>query len=128
MQGVHLEGAATLVGHLVIIPPGELRNENLLVVAYHEEIVYGILQHVLTAIGQQNLLFRHTVYLTEAYGNHTFFALVIDAGIETQRLGIKILYSFSHLLTGLEVKFISVKIIHILCLLYYSGCKGSKKW
>ena len=112
MERIHLEGTATLTCHTVIIPPGELRDENLLVVTQHQEIVDGILQHVLTAISQQHLLLRYVINLTETYRDNTLLALVVDAGIETQSLWVEILDSLHHFLAGLKVKFVSVEIIH----------------
>lgn len=69
----------------------------------------GVLQHILTAISKQHLFFRHTVDLTETYRDDTLLALIIDAGIETQGLGIKVLDGVNHFLAGLKVKLVSVE-------------------
>ena len=53
VEGVHLESTATLAGHTVVVPPGELGDKDLLVVAHHQEIVDGVLQHILTAISKR---------------------------------------------------------------------------
>ena len=109
VEWVHLESTATLAGHTVVVPPGELGDKDLLVVAHHQEIVDGVLQHILTAISKQHLFFRHTVDLTETYRDDTLLALIIDAGIETQGLGIKVLDGVNHFLAGLKVKLVSVE-------------------
>ena len=118
VQGIHLERAATLRGYTVVVPPGELRNQYLLVVANHQEIVDGILQHVFAAIGQQHLILRHTVDLTQADGDDALLALVVDAGVEAQRLGVEILDGLHHFLAGLKIKFVSVEIVHNLYIFY----------
>ena len=83
MQRVHLVGAATLVGHLVIVPPRELGDENLLVVAHHQEVVDGVLQHILAAVCQQHLVLRHVVDFTQTDRDDTLLALVVYSGIKT---------------------------------------------
>ena len=80
------------------------------------EVVDGVLQHILSAIGQQNLLFGNTVDLADADRDDTLFALIVDAGIEAQILGVEVLHSVKHLLAWLEIEFVSIKIIH--CVLF----------
>ena len=63
MQRVHLKVTATLTCYAVVVPPRELGNEDGLVVALHQIVVNGILQNILTAISQENLLLWHVVYL-----------------------------------------------------------------
>ena len=98
VQGINLEGAATLRGHTAVVPPGELGDQNLLIITQHQEIVDGILQHVLTTVGQKHLLLRYTVNLAHADGDDTFLTLIIDTSIETQGFGIKVLDCIDHLI------------------------------
>ena len=114
VQGIHLEGAVALTGHLIIIPPRELRDENLLVVALHQIVMNGILQDILTAVGQQHLFLRHAVNLTKPNTDYAFFTLIVDAGIEAQCLRVEILDGFHHLVARLEIKLVSIKEIHCL--------------
>ena len=83
VQRVHLEGTSALCSHTVVVPPGELGDKYPLVVAHHQEVVDGILQHVLTTIGEQHLRLVDAIDLTQAHGDDALLALVIDAGIET---------------------------------------------
>ena len=82
VEGVHLERAATLAGHLIIIPPRELRNEDLLIVALHQEVVNGVLQDFLAAVGQQHLLFGHSIDFTYADADDALLSLIVDSGIK----------------------------------------------
>ena len=117
VQGVHLEFAVALRGYTVVVPPRELRNENLLVVTLGQEIVDGILQHVLATIGQQDLLFGNTVNFAHANADNTLLTLIVDTGIKTKILCVKILHCVKHLLAWLKIKFIPIKIVH--CILFY---------
>ena len=119
VQGIHLEGAIALTGHLIIVPPRELRDEDLLVVALHQIVMNGILQDILTAVGQQHLFLRHAVNLTQPYTDHTLLALIVDAGIEAQCLRVEVLDGFHHLVTRLEIKLVSIKEIHCLFQIIY---------
>ena len=117
MQGIHLKRTTTLAGYTVVIPPRELRDEDLGIrctslAVDREEIVDGILQHVLTTISQKHLTLIHTIDFTEAYRDNALLALVVDTGVETQCLRIEILDSLHHFLAGLKIKFVSVEIIH----------------
>ena len=112
VEGIHLKRTTTLTGYTIIVPPRKLWNQDLLVVAHHQEIVDGVFQHVLTTIGQQHLFFRYTIDLTQPNGDHTLLSLIVDASIEAQRLWVEVLDSLYHFLAGLKVKFISVEIIH----------------
>ena len=84
----------------------------------------GILQHVLTTIRQQHLLFGNTVNLTDTYTNHTLFALIVYAGVEAKILWIEVLHSINNLLTRLKIEFVSIKIIHFL--LYFVTLQPAK--
>ncbi len=115
VQGVHLKSTATLRGHTVVVPPRELRNENLgirflgtVLTVDRKEIVDGILQHILAAVSQQHLLLGNTVYLTYFYTDNTLLALIVNAGIKTQCLGVKILDGLHHFLAGVKIKLVSV--------------------
>ena len=126
VQGVHLVRTAALVGHTVIIPPRELRDEDLLVVAVHQKIVNGVLEDILTAVCQQHLLFGNTVDLADADGNDALFTLVVDAGIEAQVLRIKVPNGINYFLAWFKVELVSIKIIHIVNIMFLlCGCKIS---
>ena len=124
VQGVHLEYAVALAGYTVVVPPRELGDENLLVVTLAQELVDGILQHVLATIGQQHLLFGNTIDFADTYTDNTLFTLVVDAGVEAKILWIEVLHSVNNLLTWLEIKFVSIKIIHFL--LYFVTLQPAK--
>ena len=119
VQRIHLEGAVAFAGHLVIIPPRELRYQDLLVVTLHQIIVDSVLQDILTAVCQEHLFLGHAIDLTQAYRDDALLALVVDTGIEAQRLRIEVPDGFLHLLTGLKIKLIPIEIIHFLFHLYY---------
>ena len=68
----------------------------------------GILQHILATVGQQYLFLGNTVYLTDLDTDDTLLALIVDTGIEAQRLRVKILNSLHHFLAGVKVKLVSV--------------------
>ena len=123
MQGIHLESTATLAGHTIVVPPRELWDENLLVVTLHQEVVNGILQHVLAAIGQQDLFLRHIVDFAQTDTNDTLFALIIDTGIEAEVLGIEIFYRINNFLTGFKIKLVSIEIIHLFFHFFFNFCK-----
>ena len=74
----------------------------------------GILQHILSAIGEQNLFLWDSVDLAKTHRDNTFLTLVVDAGVETECLRIETLDSLDHFLAGLKVKLVSVEIVHNL--------------
>ena len=108
MQRIHLESAAALTGDAVVVPPREFRNQDVLAIAVHQEIVHGILQDILTTVAQQHLLLGHTVDFTHSHGDHALLALIVDTGIKTEIERIETLHGVNHLLTRLKVEFISV--------------------
>ena len=121
VQGIHLEHAVALAGYAVVVPPRELGDENLFVVTLAQEIMDGVLQHILATVGQQHLLLGNTVNLADTYTDHTLFTLIVDTGVETEILWIEVFHSVKHFLAWLEIKFVSIKIIHfLLILLLYS--------
>ena len=83
----------------------------------------GVLQDVFATIGQQHLLLRHAVDLAQLHGDHTLLTLVVDTGVETERLGVEILDGIHHLLAGLEIELVSIEKIHLLfhILLFYAA-------
>ena len=89
VQGIHLKRTTTLRGYTIVIPPRELRNQNLCIwfattflAIDRQEIVDSILQHILAAIGQQYLLFRYIVDFAQLDADNALLALVIDTGVE----------------------------------------------
>ena len=74
----------------------------------------GVLEHLLAAVTQQNLLFGDGVDFTQFYADYTLFSLVVNACIEAQCTGVEVLYCFDDLLGRLKIKFVSVKIVHYL--------------
>ena len=113
VEGVHLEGAAALAGHTVVVPPRELRDEDGLVVAFHQEVVDGVLEDFLAAVCQEHALLGHTVDLAETDGNDTFLTLIVYTCIEAEILRIKVLHGVKHFLAWLKVEFVSVEVVHI---------------
>ena len=113
VQGVHLERAATLAGHTVVIPPRELGDEDGLVVALHQEIVDGVLQDFLATICEQHTLLGNTVDLAETHGDNTLLALVVDTGVEAKILRVEVLHCVKHFLAWLKIEFVSIEVIHI---------------
>ena len=108
VQGIHLEGAIAFAGHLIIVPPRKFRNQNLLVVALHQVVVDGVLQNVLTAIGQQHLLLGHSIQLAQPHADDAFLPLVVDAGVEAQVLGVEVLDGLYYFIAGLEIELVAV--------------------
>ena len=108
IEWVHLERSATLAGNSVVVPPGELGDEDSLVVALHQEVVDGILQHLLSAVTQKHLVLGNIVNLTQSYTYDTLLPLVVDAGVETECAWVEVLYRFDDLLGRLEIEFVSV--------------------
>ena len=114
VEGIHLERTAALASNAVVVPPRELGNQDGLVVALHQEIVDGVLEHLLAAVTQQNLLLGNAVDFTQFNADNTLLSLVVNACIEAQCTGVEVLYCFDDLLGRLEIKFVSVKIVHYL--------------
>ena len=117
IEGIHLEGAAALGGHAVVVPPGELGDEYLLVVSLHEEVVDGVLQNLLAAVGQQHLLLGHAVDFTDAHADDALLALIVDAGVEAKVFRVEVFHCVQYFLTGLKVELVSVKIVHSVVIL-----------
>ena len=135
VQGIHLERAVALAGHAVVVPPRVFGNQNFLVVALdfvfsrrvaamrasfttlaapflHQVVVDGIFENVFATIGQKHLLLGHAINFAQAHGYNALLALIVDARIETQRLGVEIADGLDHLFAGFKVEFVSIKKIH----------------
>ena len=114
VERIHLERAAAFACNAVVVPPRELGYEDGLVAAFHEVVVDGVLQHLLATVAQQYLFFGHMIYFAEADADFALLPLVVDAGVEAERVGIEVLYGFDDFLRRLEVEFVSVEKIHVL--------------
>ena len=58
----------------------------------------GVLEHLLAAVTQQNLLLGNAVDFTQFYADYTLLSLVVNACIEAQILWVKVLDSVLHFL------------------------------
>ena len=77
-----------LISNGFIVPPREFRNEHRLVpILLGQEIVDCLFQYIFSTITQQYLRFIDSVSL----GQNALLAFVVDTGIETEFVYIKIL-------------------------------------
>ena len=90
--------------------------------AFHQEVVDGVLEDLLAAVCQEHALLRHTVDLAETDGDDTLLTLVVYTCVEAEILRIKVLYGVKHFLAWLKIEFVSVEVIHNLYfLLFYQN-------
>ena len=108
VKGVHMGFAATFAGNAVVVPPREFGNQYGAVIALGEIIVDDILKDVLSTITQQYLRLRHSINLAKANRYDTLLALVVDAGIEAEILGVEVFYSINYLLRRFEIEFVAI--------------------